>query len=308
MPVPATMADDGAAALESATARFAAPIEDALAAHLPETSDLSPTLVEALRYAALGGGKRLRPAIVCATCVSLGGKLETALAPAAAIEYVHAYSLVHDDLPAMDDDDLRRGRPACHIAFDEATAILVGDGLQALAFGVLTDAPDIPAATRLRMVRLLAEAAGWRGMVGGQARDMAATGAAPLSLAELRDMHAAKTGALFRVSVQFGALCALPEPDEDVFRQLTTFGERLGVAFQIVDDVLDATQSSDLLGKPAGSDAAQGKNTYPALVGLRQARSLAQDTLAEALDMLDGLGLRDGPLAALAHAAVERVR
>ena len=302
------MADDQAPALASATDRFTGPIEDALAAHLPETSDLSPKLVAALRYATLGGGKRLRPAIACATCVSLGGRLETALAPAAAIEYIHAYSLVHDDLPAMDDDDLRRGRAACHLAFDEATAVLVGDGLQALAFEVLAGAPEIPDTTRLRMVGLLAEAAGWRGMVGGQARDMEATGAAPPSLDALRRMHAAKTGALFRVSVQFGALCAVPTLEDEMFRRFTTFGERLGVAFQIVDDVLDATQPSDRLGKPAGSDAARGKNTYPALVGLDRARSLAHDTLAEALGILVELGLREGPLAALARATVDRVR
>lgn len=306
------MADDGGASAEAVTARFAAPIEDALARHLPapepERFDLSPKLAEALRYAALGGGKRLRPAVACATCVSLGGQLEAAVDPAAAIEYVHAYSLVHDDLPAMDDDDLRRGRPSCHIAFDEATAVLVGDGLQTLAFEVLADAPGLPEATRLRMVRLLADAAGWRGMVGGQACDMDATGAPPLSLTRLQRMHAAKTGRLFRVAVQFGALSALPDIDDRRFRHLTTFGERLGLAFQIVDDVLDVTQSSDQLGKPAGSDAALGKNTYPALVGLDRARSLARDTLSEALRILEGLGLRHGPLDALARATVERVR
>ena len=302
------MADDAGAAAEAVTARFAAPIEDALARHLPERSDLSPKLVEALRYAALGGGKRLRPAITCATCASFGGSVETAADPAAAIEFVHAYSLVHDDLPAMDDDDLRRGRPTCHIAFDEATAVLVGDGLQTLAFEVLAAAPGVPETTRLRMVRLLAEAAGWRGMVGGQACDMDATGAAPLSLTQLQRMHAAKTGRLFRVAVQFGALCALPDIDDRRFRHLTTFGERLGVAFQIVDDVLDVTQPSERLGKPAGSDTALGKNTYPALVGLNRARSLAHDTLSEALRLLEGLGLRHGPLDALARATVERVR
>lgn len=302
------MTDDDAPKLASVIARFVAPVEERLAARLPESSELSPRLPEALRYAALGGGKRLRPAIVCATCTSLGGRLEAALDPAVAIECVHAYSLVHDDLPAMDDDDLRRGRAACHVAFDEATAVLVGDALQALAFEILAGARDLPDATRLRMVGLLADAAGWRGMVGGQAHDMDATGGPPLTLAALRRMHAAKTGALFRASVQFGALCARPDIEEPVFEQLTAFGERLGVAFQIVDDVLDATQPSERLGKPAGSDAAQGKNTYPAVVGLDRARSLAGDTLAEALGLLDGLGLRDGPLDALARAAVERVR
>ena len=299
--------DDAARAREAVTARFAVPIEETLAAHLPDQSDLSPRLVEALRYAALGSGKRLRPAIACATCVSLGGELQAALDAAVAIEYIHAYSLVHDDLPAMDDDDLRRGRPTCHVAFDEATAVLVGDGLQALAFEVLAGAPGIPEATRLRMVGLLADAAGWRGMVGGQACDMEATGGPPLSLGKLQRMHAAKTGRLFRVSVQLGALCALPDIGDRLFRQLTTFGTRLGVAFQIVDDILDATRSSEELGKTAGSDAAQGKSSYPALLGLDRARSMARETLADALGLLESMGMRYGALDELTRAAVRRV-
>ena len=302
------MADDlDSADADSATAPASA-IEDALERHLPTTSDLSPRLIEALRYASLGRGKRLRPAIVCATCTALGGSLDHALDPAVAVEYIHTYSLVHDDLPAMDDDDLRRGRPACHIAFDEATALLVGDGLQALAFDVLANAPALAPGTRLRMIQLLAAAVGWRGMVGGQAFDMDATGRKALSLEELRRMHAAKTGRLFRASVQLGALSANPRIDDARFEQLTVFGEKLGVAFQIVDDVLDVTQPSERLGKTARSDVANAKNSYPGLVGIDRARSLALDTLQEALDLLEALGLRDGPLEGLARSAVHRVR
>ena len=302
------MADEAGSAHAGVPAAWASAIERALESHLPTTSDLSPRLIEALRYASLGGGKRLRPAIVCATCTALGGSLDHALHPAVAVEYIHTYSLVHDDLPAMDDDELRRGRPACHIAFDEATAVLVGDGLQALAFDVLANAPALAAGTRLRMIQLLADAVGWRGMVGGQAFDMDATGREALTLDEMRRMHAAKTGRLFRASVQLGALSASPHMDAARFGQLTVFGEKLGVAFQIVDDVLDVTQPSERLGKTAGSDVANAKNSYPALVGIERARSLAFDTLQEALDLLEALGLGDGPLQGLARNAVHRVR
>ena len=302
------MADDVGSAHAGVPTDWASAIETALERHLPAASDLSPRLIEALRYASLGGGKRLRPAIVCATCTALGGSLDHALDPAVAIEYIHTYSLVHDDLPAMDDDDLRRGQPACHIAFDEATALLVGDGLQALAFDVLANAPTLAPATRLRMIQLLADAVGWRGMVGGQAFDMDATGRDALTLDEMRRMHAAKTGRLFRASVQLGALSASPLIAHARFGQLTAFGEKLGVAFQIVDDVLDVTQPSERLGKTAGSDVANAKNSYPALVGIERARSLALDTLQEALDLLVALGLSDGPLEALARSTVYRVR
>ena len=302
------MADNVGSVHAGVPADWASAIESALERHLPAASDLSPRLIEALRYASLGGGKRLRPSIVCATCTALGGSLDHALDPAVAVEYIHTYSLVHDDLPAMDDDDLRRGRPACHIAFDEATALLVGDGLQALAFDVLANAPTLAAGTRLRMIQLLADAVGWRGMVGGQALDMDATGREALTLDEMRRMHAAKTGRLFRASVQLGALSADPRIDDARFEQLTVLGEKLGLAFQIVDDVLDVTQPSERLGKTAGSDVANAKNSYPALVGIEPARSLALDTLQEALDLLGALGLGDGPLEALARSTVHRVR
>ena len=287
--------------------RYRQAIEAALSAALPTASDLSPELVKALRYATLGGGKRLRPAFVCATSRALGGTVEAALPAAVAVELIHAYSLVHDDLPAMDDDDCRRGRPACHIAFDEATAILVGDALQALAFETLARAPEADGDTRARMVRLLAEAAGWRGMVGGQALDMAATGAAALSEDRLKRLHGAKTGALFRAAVQLGCLCA-PDVSASSFTALTRFGEAIGTAFQIADDVLDATLPSAALGKRAGADAARGKNTYPALFGIDESRRLAQQALDAGLGILDSLGLANSSLAALARETVERRR
>ena len=288
-------------------AKFAHAIETVLERHLNQSSDIAPHLVEAMRYMALGGGKRLRPAIVCGTCVALGGSMEAALDPAAAVEYLHTYSLIHDDLPAMDDDDLRRGRPSCHAAFDEATAILAGDAMQALAFEVLTGADRVPPATRVRMIQLLASAVGWEGMVGGQVLDIVATGGEILPIDRIVQMHAAKTGALFRASVQLGGLAAEPDIDESRFQALTAFGEAIGAAFQIVDDILDVTQSSETLGKNAGSDEEQGKNTVPAVVGLNRAQTMAMEAHERALGHLESLGLSDGPLAELANAAVNRI-
>ena len=288
-------------------AKFAHAIETALESHLNRNSDIAPNLVEAMRYMALGGGKRLRPAIVCGTCVALGGSMEVALDPAAAVEYLHTYSLIHDDLPAMDDDDLRRGRPSCHAAFDEATAILAGDAMQALAFDVLAGADRVPPATRVRMIQLLASAVGWEGMVGGQALDIVATGGEILPIHRIVQMHAAKTGALFRASVQLGGLVAEPDIDESRFQALTAFGEAIGAAFQIVDDILDVTQSSETLGKNAGSDEEQGKNTVPVVVGLNRAQAMAMEAHERALGHLESLGLSDGPLAELADAAVNRI-
>ena len=288
-------------------AKFALAIETVLESHLPQNSDLAPHLAEALRYMALGGGKRLRPAIVCGTCAALGGSMEAALDPAAAVEFLHTYSLIHDDLPAMDDDDMRRGRPSCHAAFDEATAILAGDAMQALAFEVLAGAQCVPPLTRVRMIELLASAVGWRGMVGGQAFDIMATGGDILPIDRIVQMHAAKTGALFRASVQLGGLTAEPAIDASRFQALTAFGEDIGAAFQIVDDILDLTQSSETLGKNAGSDAEQGKNTVPAAVGLNRAQAMAMDAHERALSHLRSLGLSDGPLAELADAAVNRI-
>jgi farnesyl diphosphate synthase len=281
-------------------------IEEALAARLPSSSELSPDLVAAMRYAVLSGGKRLRPLLVCATAESLASDpavARTALEPACAIEFVHAYSLIHDDLPAMDDDTLRHGKPTCHVAFGEATAILAGDALQALAFETLLGARAFSAETRLRMARMLAESCGWMGMVGGQAQDIAATGV-PLGLDQLERMHGAKSGALLAAAVQLGALAA--GADAAQMASLARFGADIGLAFQIVDDVLDATATTHALGKTAGSDARAGKSTYPALLGIDASRDRASALLAAAHQELAQFGLSRSVLAEVATALVDR--
>ncbi|MBX3707144.1 MAG: polyprenyl synthetase family protein [Pseudomonadales bacterium] len=280
-------------------------IEATLARLLPDHSPIAPDLVAAMRYATLSGGKRLRPMLVCAACTGVGGRLAHALAPACAVEFVHAYSLVHDDLPAMDDDDLRHGVPSNHVRFGEATAILAGDALQALAFQTLAQAPDLSDPVRLRTLTLLTDAVGWRGMVGGQSFDLAAEARA-LAQEELAALHGAKTGALIRAAVQIGAVVGDPDLPAATFDILGAFGTRLGLAFQVIDDVLDVTASTAELGKPAGSDLLAEKSTYPKLLGVDGARALADRLLAEALDLLGQAGLQNDWLAQLAHRGVRR--
>jgi farnesyl diphosphate synthase len=280
-------------------------IEVALGERLPQRSDLSPTLIAAMRYATLGGGKRIRPLLTCATATSLGAQLSRVVGAACAAEYIHAYSLIHDDLPSMDDDDLRRGRPTVHIAFDEATAILAGDALQALAFEVIANDSALPQDARLEMTRVLATAAGWQGMVGGQALDMDATGTA-LPLDVLERMHRAKTGALLTASVELGAIVA--GADAATRSALRDFGAAIGTAFQIVDDLLDVTQTTEHIGKRAGADAAIGKNTLPGLLGIDGARNRARSLYATACDALRRAGIDDGLLYTLAERIVERTR
>ncbi|MCZ6640087.1 MAG: polyprenyl synthetase family protein [Gammaproteobacteria bacterium] len=281
-------------------------IEDALRHYQPEQSATSQPLIDAMRYASLSGGKRIRPMLVCATCTGLGGSLADALAPACAIEYIHAYSLIHDDLPSMDDDELRHGLPSTHIKFGEATAILAGDGLHSLAFETLANAPNIAPALRLRAVQLLSHAIGWEGMVGGQSFDLEATGKS-LSLSELQALHAAKTGALIKVAVQIGAVLAgVEQTKPETFVLLSEFADRLGLAFQMIDDILDVTQSTEVLGKPAGSDSKAGKSTFPELLGLEPAQEMAEALLAEALPMLSRIGLQHNQLADLAQLSIKR--
>jgi len=280
-------------------------IEDALSHHLPVSSDIAQTMVDAMRYSSLSGGKRIRPLLVCATCTGLGGNLENALAPACAVEFIHAYSLLHDDLPAMDDDDLRHGLPSGHIKFGEANAILAGDALLTLAFETLTNAPISRTDVRLTAIQLLSEAAGWQGMVGGQCFDLEAENK-QLSLSQLQSLHAAKTGALIRVAVQIGALFGDAKVDAETYVLLTEFASRIGLAFQIIDDVLDVTQSTDVLGKPAKSDEKARKSTYTSLLGVEQARSHAEDLLSEALSMLTRAGLKHDLLEELAQTIVLR--
>jgi farnesyl diphosphate synthase len=291
-----TAADDSAAA-------ELARIEAALDAALPPADAHPARLHAAMRHAVLGGGKRLRARLVLATG-ALGEADARALeAAAVAVELVHAFSLVHDDLPAMDDDTLRRGRPTVHVAFDEATAILAGDALQALAFEVLANAPA-DAAMRVELLRVLARATGAAGMCGGQQLDMDATGQA-LSLDALQALHARKTGALIEASVRMGAVLA--GVDADGLRRLDAFAADLGLAFQIRDDILDVEADTAALGKTAGKDAAQGKSTYVALLGLDGARAKL-DALAETTRAALGpLGREADALRALARFAMLRV-
>jgi geranylgeranyl diphosphate synthase type II len=279
-------------------------VNGALEKRLADLDDTPSRLAEAMRYAVLGDGKRVRPLLAVAAFEAVGGVGDAVLPVAGALELIHAYSLVHDDLPAMDDDDTRRGRPTCHRAFDEATAVLVGDGLQALAFGWLVQSP-LPDAARARLVAELAAAAGPAGMVGGQQADMEAE-ATGGDLDRLRYIHAHKTGALLTACVRMGAIAG--GAGEATLGDLTAYGERVGLAFQVADDVLDVTADQALLGKAAGKDLARHKLTYPGLLGLAEARALGTRLKDEALARVAGLGPAAEPLRALAAYIVERTR
>lgn len=249
--------------------------------------DINPQrLHTAMRYSSLGGGKRIRPALVYATGSALGVALKQLDGPACAIELIHAYSLVHDDLPAMDDDALRRGKPTCHIAYDEATAILTGDALQTLAFFILSNDTHMieDHSLRLRMVGVLAENSGSLGMVGGQAIDLDAVGK-EIKLDELKNMHLCKTGALIKASILLGAL-SFPQIDDNTLEILTTYADSVGLAFQIQDDILDIESDTATLGKTQGADMARNKPTYPALMGMAAAKQLASDLHHQALNAL----------------------
>ncbi|WP_022660345.1 polyprenyl synthetase family protein [Paucidesulfovibrio longus] len=267
-------------------------------------------LRESMEYSLMAGGKRLRPVLLLSFVRLLGGDADAALPFAASLEMIHTYSLIHDDLPAMDDDDLRRGRPSNHKRFDEATAILAGDGLLTESFGFMLDAAlerGLPSTVVLQAMRMMVRSAGCEGMVGGQALDMQMTGGKDTGLDELRAMHAMKTGALLTASCACGAILA-GAPLEDL-RRATAYGKEIGVAFQIVDDVLDVVGDEASLGKPVGSDEANGKITYPSLVGLDRSRAMAGDHIAEALRQLEPYA---GPerefLEELARYIVERVQ
>ena len=271
---------------------------------LPAAEIAPQRLHAAMRFAALGGGKRVRPLLVFAAGAvadASEGRLEIA---AAAVEMIHAYSLAHDDLPCMDDDVLRRGKPTVHVEFDEATALLVGDSLQSLAFRILAEYPLAQDAHKqLEMLTLLAVASGSRGMAGGQAMDLAAVGKA-LTLPELELMHIHKTGALIRASVMLGALCGELSPTK--MAKLDHFAKCIGLAFQVVDDVLDAEASTATLGKTAGKDAEQNKPTYVSLLGVTQAKELAETLRQDAHAALDGFGAKAQRLRALADFIVLR--
>lgn len=246
-------------------------------------------LRSAMRHACLGGGKRIRAALVYGAAEMLGGNVENADSAAAAVELIHAYSLIHDDLPAMDDDDMRRGKPACHIAFGEATAILAGDALQALAFECIADTNNaLTDNIRTRMTLCLARASGAAGMVAGQALDMAATGR-HIAIAQLKEMHAKKTGALIACALDLGGLCANCGEPESI-TALSRYGKAIGLAFQITDDILDATADTETLGKNSGSDALMDKSTYVDALGLDGARDATAEYAALAIESIGAFG------------------
>jgi geranylgeranyl pyrophosphate synthase len=280
-------------------------IETVLADLLPQQDAHTRRLTEAMRYSLLGGGKRLRALLVYATGEALGGSRRPLDAPAAAVEMIHAYSLIHDDLPAMDDDDLRRGRPSCHRAFDEGTAILAGDALQALAFEVLArDSVGSPDAARIQMLTLLARAIGTAGMAGGQAIDLEAVRGDAAAI-DIELMHRRKTGALIAASVELGAIAAGVASGGD-YEALREYGAEIGLAFQIQDDILDVTGDTGTLGKRPGADAALGKPTYPSIFGLDQARAAAVRHRDRALQALNGIQPRPELLHELALFIVAR--
>lgn len=303
-PAPEPQAADRGFLSELAALR--ARVETHLDRWLPDEEESPSRLHAAMRYCALAPGKRIRPLLVYASGRALRAVPEHLDGPACAVELIHAYSLVHDDLPAMDDDDLRRGRPTCHKAYDEATAILVGDALQGLAFELLArDRAMIgDPARRVRMISLLAQASGSRGMVGGQMLDIEAAGR-KLERSALDRMHLLKTGALIRAAVLLGADSA-PDTDELTLRRMETFGTRIGLAFQIQDDILDATGDSERLGKTAGADEALDKPTYTALLGVEGAREALVHAYGEALAALEPLGEDAEPLLALARLIIDR--
>lgn len=295
------MAVDFANYLASAQARAARAIDQLL----PPVTEPAARLKEAMRYSVLNGGKRVRASLIYASCQAIAETDDHAGLDhlAIAMELVHAYSLVHDDLPAMDDDDLRRGLPTCHKAFDEATAILAGDALQTEAFSLITQAPELSAEQKLACVFCLAEAAGIRGMVAGQAVDLASENK-QIALAELELLHRHKTGALIEASVKLGAIAACGS--EQQIASLATYAQAIGLAFQVQDDILDVEGDSAELGKHTGADALHQKSTYPSLLGLDRAKQLAGELEQQAINALASFGPAADPLRALATFIVTR--
>jgi geranylgeranyl pyrophosphate synthase len=296
--------DDAAFAKQLETWRIR--MERALDRRLPPATDVPARLHEAMRYSVLGGGKRIRPALAFATAHTVGVSEDQVEAVACAIELIHVYSLVHDDLPAMDDDDLRRGRPTCHKAYDEATAILVGDALQPLAFQLLARDASLPqsAAVRLRLIDMLSEASGTFGMAGGQAIDLEVEGK-KLDVAAVEDMHARKTGAIIRASVSMAAACAVdlaPARHESLAR----FAAAIGLAFQIQDDLLDVLGDVSTLGKATGADRQHAKPTHPSVIGIEASQERVHLLHNQALDALVPFAERAAPLRSLAHWLLSR--
>ncbi|MFO7604872.1 MAG: polyprenyl synthetase family protein [Desulfurivibrionaceae bacterium] len=283
-------------------------VERAMADLIPGNGNLPAELdrhIEAMRYSLFAGGKRVRPILCLAACEAVGGAVSHALPAAVALECIHTYSLIHDDLPAMDDDELRRGKPTSHMLYGEAGAILAGDGLLTLAFELLSSKlpADIEPADQLGIINIIARAAGSLGMVGGQAMDIVSEGK-EIEVETLREIHSRKTGALISAAVQSGAVIGGATPEQ--FSSLTTYGEKIGLAFQIVDDLLNVEGTAEQLGKAAGSDADRNKATYPALYGLERTRQLAEESVAEALDALAHFDEYSDPLRQLASYIISR--
>jgi farnesyl diphosphate synthase len=303
--LPAETTTNNRMSFEELTGVWRARIEDKLDRVLPPADTDPATLHAAMRYSVLGGGKRIRPVLVYATGHALGVPMQTLDVPAAAIELMHAFSLVHDDLPAMDDDKLRRGRPTTHIEFDEATAILAADAMQPLAFRVLATDPDMKCSqeARLAIIDLLAEACGSTGMTGGQAIDLAAEGKS-LSAPQLENMYRLKTGLLLRTSVLAAAICG--DADANVHASLARFIENIGLAFQIRDDILDVEGDTETIGKQQGADIGRNKATWPALFGMDEAKTKADDLLNEALAEIENLGPDAEALRQIARYIVNR--
>lgn len=281
-------------------------VERALEQWLPTDTIIPEQLHQAMRYSVLNGGKRVRPLLVYATGQAIGVSEDQLDGPACAVELIHAYSLVHDDLPAMDDDELRRGKPTCHVKFNEATAILAGDALQALAYHILAHDEKMiaDANVRLKMIDTLAIASGSRGMAGGQAIDLESVGR-ELNIAELEDMHIHKTGALIRASILLGALSA-EGINQTRLEHLDNYGKAIGLAFQIRDDILDVEGDTETLGKTQGADIARNKPTYPSLVGMEGAKSMCQELVTDALEHLKGFDERADSLREIARYIIDR--
>lgn len=292
------------ATFENRIAHYTERVAKTLDSVLPAATDSPKLLHDAMRYAVFNGGKRIRPLLVYAAGECLQVPEDVLDAPAAAIELIHAFSLVHDDLPAMDDDDLRRGKPTVHRQYDEATAILAADALQPLAFSVLADAPDVTPQVRSRLVNMVAVACGSRGMTGGQSLDLSAEGR-DLSTEQIEQMYAMKTGALIHAAVVAPALMAESLAAEQL-AAIDAFGRTIGVAFQIKDDILDVEGDTDVIGKPAGSDERLNKATYPGLMGVDKARQRCDELLGSALEKLDDFGDGAASLRWLAEFIVER--
>lgn len=293
--------------LTTAMPQWLARVEQCLEGWLPHAPRHSGDFHQAMRYAALGGGKRVRPCLIYATGIATQQDLAQLDGIACAVEMIHVYSLIHDDLPCMDDDDLRRGKPTCHIKFDEATAVLAGDSLQALAFKVLSTDPDMTSdpQIRLNIIETLATASGYQGMAGGQAIDLASVGK-NLTLEELEEMHIYKTGALIRASVEMATMNK-PELSPGQARNLTHYAESVGLAFQIRDDILDVEGDTETLGKQSGADAALSKPTFPGIIGLAHSKMRLRDLHSEALDALSSFGEEANPLREISDFIVARV-